>query len=87
MSNYVRVPIGVDVRFFPEGKFVPVRIFFQDEYFEINRIFKVRKHCPQTVRSITPTEFTVMIEGVEKKIYYEEENESWFSIKEVKKNE
>lgn len=83
MKEFKRVPLKIDVEFLPEGGFLPLRIIFNEIKYEIDRILKVKKYCPQVASCISPIEYTVYIGGIEKKIYYEEDTKSWFSIKEI----
>lgn len=83
MKEFKRIPLKIDVEFLPEGGFLPMRVIYEEQIYDIDKILKVKKYCPQTVGCISPVEYTVFISGIEKKIYYEEDSKSWFSIKEI----
>ena len=59
----------------------PLRIRFGENTYEIERIIRVRNHCPQVVACIAPLEYTVQIDGICKDIYYESETGTWFSVR------
>lgn len=81
-TEYVRVPLTVEALFLTDGTFKPLKLFFKDNTFEITRVIKKRKYCPQVVRCIAPIEYTVIIDSQERKIYYEPDTNTWFSVKE-----
>lgn len=85
MKTYKRIALRVDAEFLAEGGFLPTRVIFDEKTYEIKKILRIKKYCPQTVGCIAPIEYTVVIDNIEKKIYYEEETKSWFSIKEIQK--
>jgi len=82
-TEYLRVPLTVDALFLPDGSFRPRKIYFGGEPYEITRVLQKRRYCPRVVRCITPVEYTVIIDKREKKIYYEADTNTWFSVKEV----
>ena len=82
-GKFVRTPIGVEAIFMPDGSFVPKKLCYKGNSFEIIRVDRVRKHSPWEVRAIATTEYTILIDDTERKIYYEPESNQWFSIKEV----
>lgn len=81
MKKYQRISLDVEVRFFKNGKIKPKKILFGESSFVISRILDVRNFCPRVVPCIAPIEYTVTVEGQEKKIYFEPDTNSWFSIK------
>ena len=81
MKKYQRISLDVEVRFFKNGKIKPKKILFGESSFVISRILDVRSFCPKVVPCIAPIEYTVTVEGQEKKIYFEPDTNSWFSIK------
>lgn len=81
--KYQRTPLEVEAKFLADGGFKPKRIIYHDRAFEITRVLRVRKHAPTTVPCIAPLEYAVIVDGKERKLYYEREGERWFSIKEV----
>lgn len=82
MKTYTRVPLGMEALFTPDGHLKPLRLHFGGQCYEIDRILSVRKYCPQVVACIAPVEYAVIIDGVHKKIYYEADSGTWFSIRE-----
>ena len=54
------------------------------EHFDISRIIGVRRYCPCVVGCVAPIEYTVVVQGIEKKIYYEHDTNRWFSVREVR---
>lgn len=82
-AKYKRIPLTVDALFLPDGSLKPQKLIYNETVFEITRIVSVRPRCPRVVRCIAPVEYTVIIDGIEKQIYYEEDSNTWFSVKEV----
>lgn len=82
MKKYQRISLDVEVRFFKNGKIKPKKILFEEKSFEISKVLEIRNFCPIVVSCIAPVEYRVMIEGQEKKIYFEPDTNSWFSVKE-----
>ena len=84
---YLRIPLGVDALFMTDGSFVPTKVLYKDKVFEITRVLGTRKRCPPGVRAVAPTEYSVIVDGREQKIYFEAETNTWFSVKEVYRGE
>ena len=82
-TEYLRIPLVIDARFMTDGTFIPHKLFYNDVAFEITKVLRKRRYCPTVVRCIAPVEYTVMIDGAERKIYYEADTNTWFSVKEV----
>lgn len=82
-GKFVRTPIGVEAIFMPDGSFVPKKLWYKGNSFEIIRVERVRKYSPWQVRAVATTEYTVIIDDSERQIYYEPESNQWFSVKEV----
>lgn len=82
-TTYHRMPLAVEAVFLTDGSFKPKKLFFKDNTFEITRVLKIRRYCPQQVRAIATIEYTVVIDSQERKIYYEPDTNTWFSVKEV----
>ena len=80
---YRKVPLTVEALFMPDGSVFPESLLLDDAEFQIDKIISSAERTPRTVTSISPTEYTVMVRGRVKKIYYETENNTWFSVKEV----
>ena len=82
-QKFVRMPIGIEALFLPDGSFVPKKLIYRGRVFDIVRVEKVRKYSPWQVRAVATTEYTVIIDGAERQIYYESDSNKWFSIKEM----
>ena len=84
-TKFVRTPIGVEALFLVDGSFVPKKLWYKGKKFEIIRVVRERKYSPWQVHAIATTEYTVVIDDAERRIYYEPESNMWFSIKEVER--
>ena len=84
--EYIRVPLSIEAQFLTNGSVRPKRIILNDESFEITKVLYTRRRNPATVSAIAPIEYTVLVEGYEKKIYFERDTNSWFSVKKIVKN-
>ncbi len=82
-TKYQRIPLAVDALFTTDGSFQPKKIYYRDTAYEISKVMQIRKYCPKVVSCIAPLEYTVMVDSQEKKIYYEKDTNTWFSVKEV----
>ena len=82
-TTYKRIPLTIEALFLPDGSFKPQKLIYNSTVYEITRIVSHRPFCPRVVRCIAPIEYTVIIDGLEKNIYYEEDTNTWFSVKEV----
>lgn len=82
-TKYQRIPLIVDALFMTDGTFRPLKLIYRDTTFEITRILGMRRYCPRVVRAIATIEYRVIIDSQERKIYYEADTNTWFSIKEV----
>ena len=78
---YTRIPLEVKVLFAPNGQMKPVSLFFEDKQYTVDRILRVRPYKPPKVAAIAPIAYTVVIEGIEKEIFFEAESNTWFSVK------
>ena len=85
--TYLRIPLAVGVIYSADGIFKPKTILINGEKFLIDRVLSKKNYCPKSVGAIAPIEFTVMVAGEIKKIYFEKDTGKWFSVKRVKKNE
>lgn len=85
--TYLRIPLAVGVIYSADGVFKPKTISVNGEKFSVDRVLYKKNYCPKSVMAIAPIEFTVLVEGEIKKIYFEQDTGKWFSVKRVKKNE
>ena len=60
---------------------MPKTLIFDEQRFEIRKVVKKRRFCPKEVACIAPIEYTIMIDNIEKKIYFEPDTFMWFSIR------
>lgn len=81
MKKYQRISLDVEVRFYKNGKIKPKKILFEEKSFEISRVLDIRNFCPLVVPCVAPIEYRVLVEGIEKKIYFEPDSNSWFTVK------
>lgn len=81
MARYERVPLNVDALFLSSGKIKPRKIILKEGVFTIDRVVSLKNYCPRVVPCVSPVEYTVIVEGNEKKIYYEPHSNMWFSVK------
>lgn len=82
-KNYKRIPLVVDAVFLADGTLRPKKIIINEGVFDIAKIIRTRNFCPRVVSCIAPIEYTIIVEGSEKKIYFEPDSGKWFSVKEV----
>lgn len=84
--KYVRIPLAVGVIYSSDGNFKPKTISVGGQVFSIDKVLYKKNYCPKSVPAIAPIEFTVMVEGETKKIYFEKDCGKWFSVKRVLKD-
>ncbi|MGM9680627.1 MAG: hypothetical protein ACI3XR_03885 [Eubacteriales bacterium] len=77
----VRQNLSVEVRFLEDGQMVPLRIRAGDRVYAVDRVSGCRRHAPEGVASVAPTEYTVIVEGILKRLYYEADSNTWFSVR------
>ena len=82
-TTYKRIPLTIEALFLPDGSFKLQKLIYNSTTYHITRVVGHRPYCPRVVRCIAPIEYTVIIGGIEKQIYYEEDTNTWFSVKEV----
>ncbi|MDY6424004.1 MAG: hypothetical protein SPL06_04530 [Bacteroidales bacterium] len=80
---YQRIQLTMDAVFEKDGTVTPKRIICDDQVFDIARILDVCRHYPTGVSCVAPIQYTVKVEGQERKIYFEPDSNTWFSVKEV----
>ena len=79
----VRQNLSVEARFAADGQIRPLRILADDRVFTVDRVAGCRRRAPDGVASVAPMEYTVIVEGVLKRLYYEPESRIWFSVRTV----
>ena len=55
-TTYRRMPLAVEAVFMTDGSFKPKKLFFKDNTFEITKVIRTRRYCPQQVRAIATIE-------------------------------
>ena len=81
MAEYKRVPLTVNAVFMTDGTIKPKKIIIANGVFNIDRIVDIKRYCPRVVSCVAPIQYTVIVEGTEKKIYFEPHSNMWFSVK------
>ena len=79
--HYQRINLDVDVRFKSDGALIPQRVTYKARQYPVSRIVGQRPFIPREVKCTEPLEYTAIIRGREKKLYYEYSTNTWFSIK------
>lgn len=77
----IRQNLSVEARFSEDGRMTPLRILAGDRVFAVDRISGCRKRAPEGVASVAPVEYTVIVEGILKQLYYEPDSNVWFSVR------
>lgn len=85
--TYERIPLAVQVVIRPDGSITPQKVLLDEAQYDITSIVSVRRFCPRIVPCIAPVEYTVMIHGILKRIYYESDTNKWFSVRERNRND
>lgn len=80
--QYRRIQLEVEAVFYTDGGFSPKRIVFDGVPYDIDRVVSVRPYCPRVVGCVAPIQYTVVVGGMTKKIYFEADSNSWFSVRE-----
>ena len=81
--KYERIPLIVDVIFMHDGTMKPRKLMYGEQVFDIKKVIRVKRYAPSVVPCIAPIEYTVLIDNIEKKIYFEKETFMWFSVKQI----
>lgn len=81
--KYQRIQLKVDAIFEKDGVMTPKKIICENQTFDIIKVLDIRRRCPTEVPCIAPLQYTVRIEDQERRIYFEPDSNSWFSVKEV----
>lgn len=82
-QSRIRQNLAVEARFSPDGRILPLRILTGDRVFTVDRVTGCRRRAPEGVASVAPVEYTVIVEGIMKRLYYEPESRIWFSVRTV----
>jgi hypothetical protein len=82
--QYEKVYVGVIVKFDIDGGFKPLEILWVDgQKFKIDRV-KYIERAPSKTGGILTQRYTIMVEGLEKQLYYESRLERWFVERKIK---
>lgn len=82
--KYLRIPLAVGVIYSADGTFKPKTISVGGQSYQIDKILYKKNYCPKSVPAIAPVEFTVLVFGKTKKIYFERDTGKWFSVMPVR---
>ena len=85
MARYQRFPLNVDVIFLADGTIKPQKIILKEGTYKIDKVVSSKNYCPLVVPCVSPVEYTVIVEGSQKKIYYEPHSSKWFSVRRYEK--
>lgn len=81
---YEKVYVSVIVKFLSDGGMRPLEIVWTDgRRYVIDRV-KYISNAPTHVSTVTAKRYTVMVNGVEKYLFFEDNNERWFVERRVK---
>ncbi len=84
--KHERIPLIVDVLFLQDGTMKPRKLVYDGQVYDISRVIRKKRYAPSVVPCIAPIEYTVQIDGTQKKIYFEPETYMWFSVKQTTEN-
>ena len=82
MDRYERVPLSVEVLFDADGNMTPCRILCKEGNFSIDRVLRVGNYCPPMVPARAPVEYTIVVTGQRKRLYFEPHSQKWFAVRE-----
>ncbi|MBQ8427524.1 MAG: hypothetical protein IJX16_07200 [Clostridia bacterium] len=76
--RYEKVYVGVVAKFSADGGLRPMEIIWKDgQRFTVDRV-KYIERAPSRVGGILTKRYTVIINGFEKQLYFDERGERWF---------
>lgn len=78
--RYKRINLDVDVRFKSDGTLIPRQVTYKVRNYAVSRVLGQRPFIPGEVRCKEPIEYTTIIDGKEKKLYYKYSTNTWFFI-------
>ena len=81
--EYKRIPLAIEAVFTVDGTIKPKKIIVGGESFSIDKVKFIKRRCPLVVPCVAPLEYTILVDGNEKRIYFEPHSNMWFSIKEA----
>lgn len=81
---YEKIYVGVLVKFLADGGMRPLEIIWIDgQKFQIDRV-KFIERAPSKVGALITRRYTVIVEGFEKRLYFDERAERWFIERKIK---
>ena len=81
MSNKVRVPITVEVIIDKTGAMIPRRVIMEYDSYRVDKYLGKKPHCPYCIPVNGSTDqYSVVIAGYRKNLYYEPRTNKWFSV-------
>ncbi len=81
--TYKKIPVGVEARFLTDGSVFPRALLLGDQRYQIDRVIRRGKHHPFGVSCIAPVQYTVIVSGRMRSVYFEPSTMQWFTVKEV----
>jgi len=82
MPSYERLSLEVEAVFLTNGDIRPKALFCNGLKFDINKIVGIRTYTPRQVACFLPIQYTILVAGKCKEIYFEAKSNTWFSVKE-----
>lgn len=76
-----RINLDVDVRFRADGTMDPRMVTYHEQEFPVKTVVGLKSENPRQINCLDLLEYTTIICGREKKLYYEFSTNTWFSFK------
>ena len=76
-----RINLDVEVKFRSDGTMIPRKVTYKARQYTVSRVLGQRPYIPREVKCREPIEYSTVIDGKQKKLYYEYSTNTWFSIK------
>ncbi len=81
--RYEKVYVGIKARFLSEGGMRPTELIWRDgRKYSIDKV-KFIERAPARSGGVLVKRYTVVMDGLEKYLFYDKENERWFVEKKV----
>ncbi len=81
--KYVKTYIDVIVKMRADGVNIPVKVIWDDQEFEVDKVLRISQSPPLHVGSVSSIRHTVLINGKEKELFLEEYPRRWFIEKKI----
>ena len=76
-----RINLDVDATFSSRGTLIPRKVLYDKRHYPVSRVVGQRPFSPEGITCADPIEYTTIIRGKKKKLYYEPSTSTWFSVK------